>query len=522
MIRRSTRSRRGLVLVIVMIVVAVLALAGYTFSELMIRQKEAVILHGRQIQAQALVESGVEITRQFLAQDQATLDQAGGIYNNAYQFQGITVVDDVDPAARGKFTVISPGLDEQGNPLGVRYGLEDESTRLNINAIPVFEKLQAGTGEKILLALPGMTEEIAAAILDWMDEDEEERTNGAESIYYSQLQPPYLPRNGQLETIEELLLVRGVTPELLFGADFNRNFVMDQGEMASQQAFVGVSSAATGSDHALDRGWSAYLTLFSQERNVNPQGMQRINLNHQNLEELAEQLSAVFNQEWTNFILAYRQNGPQSMQSGDPQSPTAGEIDLSLPGQTTLGQVLDLIGAQTQVRFKGRNETVAITCPFPSDPLAMATYLPLLMDNVTVGTTATIPGRININLAPQVILKGIPGMTDAILEKLLSQRQAAAENPDLVAAHRHETWLLTEGVVTLSEMKSLMPFVTGGGHRYRAQVVGYFQSGGGVSRAEVVFDASESRPRILFWRDLSHLGRGFPLETLGMDLAVGL
>ncbi len=37
------------------------------------------------------------------------------------------------------------------------------------------------------------------------------------------LDPPYAPRNGPMETIEELLLVRGVTPELLFGVDANHN-----------------------------------------------------------------------------------------------------------------------------------------------------------------------------------------------------------------------------------------------------------------------------------------------------------
>ena len=36
------------------------------------------------------------------------------------------------------------------------------------------------------------------------------------------------PKNGPLETVEELLLVRGVTPQLLFGADINRNGQLDR------------------------------------------------------------------------------------------------------------------------------------------------------------------------------------------------------------------------------------------------------------------------------------------------------
>ena len=46
--------------------------------------------------------------------------------------------------------------------------------------------------------------------------------NGAESDYYGSLSPPYAPRNGPPVTIEELLLVRGVTPQLLFGLDAAR------------------------------------------------------------------------------------------------------------------------------------------------------------------------------------------------------------------------------------------------------------------------------------------------------------
>ncbi len=58
---------------------------------------------------------------------------------------------------------------------------------------------------------------IVDAIVDWIDEDDNESDYGAESNYYQALDPPYECRNGPVETIEELLLVKGVTPILLFG-----------------------------------------------------------------------------------------------------------------------------------------------------------------------------------------------------------------------------------------------------------------------------------------------------------------
>ncbi|HND52294.1 MAG TPA: hypothetical protein PLV92_07850, partial [Pirellulaceae bacterium] len=63
------------------------------------------------------------------------------------------------------------------------------------------------------------------------------------------------------------------------------------------------------------------------------------------------------------------------------------------------------------------------------------------------------------------------------------------------------------------------PFLCAGGDVYRGRIVGYFQGGQAACRVEAIFDASESPTRLLLWRDLSHLGRGYALETLGVDLA---
>jgi len=51
--------------------------------------------------------------------------------------------------------------------------------------------------------------ELLAAWGDWIDEDDGIRVEGAEEEYYLSLEQPYLPRQGQLESVEELLLIRG-------------------------------------------------------------------------------------------------------------------------------------------------------------------------------------------------------------------------------------------------------------------------------------------------------------------------
>jgi len=62
---------------------------------------------------------------------------------------------------------------------------------------------------------------IVAAIVDWIDKDDTEYTYdtllGAEKAYYATLDSPYPCRDGPIEFLEELLLVKGMTKELYYG-----------------------------------------------------------------------------------------------------------------------------------------------------------------------------------------------------------------------------------------------------------------------------------------------------------------
>jgi len=539
----TTCQRRGMVLVVVLVVVAVLALAAYAFQDVMLAENEVTQMVGRQIQAYSLAASGVAHVQAFLMQDATTQTDAGGLYDNSPQFQAVTVVQEEGETDIGRFTVVAPALDTEGNASGIRYGLEDESARINLNALTQLEEdvkalsaagatvaaaASSGGSESaetpseepsetsstetaardLLMALPGMTEDVADAILDWLDEDDEPREFGAEAEYYSGMSPAYSPRNGQIETVEELLLVRGVTPQLLFGADVNRNGTIDAGEMDQ-------SGAAMATDtQTLSTGWASRLTLYSRENNVNSMGASRINLNEDDLQTLYESLQDVVPEEWAIFIVAYRQNGAyEGSETGETYS--SGELDLSQASKTKFTQVLDLVGKKVQVKFSGAENATILQSPFGEDLVSMGTYMSTLMDLVTIVTDPVIHGRININQAPRDILLGIPGMTEEIVEQIVGQRDPRAADP----AYGHETWLLTQGLVTLDEMRSLMPFVCAGGDAYRAQVIGYYDDGRAASRLEVVLDATQQPARVLLWRDISHLGRGYALETLGVSAA---
>jgi type II secretory pathway component PulK len=56
--------------------------------------------------------------------------------------------------------------------------------------------------------------DVTAAILDWRDVDSDLSSGGAENEFYLSLSNPYSCRNGPFKSVAELLLIKGMTPEL--------------------------------------------------------------------------------------------------------------------------------------------------------------------------------------------------------------------------------------------------------------------------------------------------------------------
>jgi DNA uptake protein ComE-like DNA-binding protein len=105
---------------------------------------------------------------------------------------------------------LSPG----GVDLSVR--VEKESSRININTANDFEireKIRKILGED----RQDEADQLADAILDWRDKDTLIRNNGAEAGYYKDQDLPYAPSNGPFKVLTELLLVKGMSPELFWG-----------------------------------------------------------------------------------------------------------------------------------------------------------------------------------------------------------------------------------------------------------------------------------------------------------------
>jgi general secretion pathway protein K len=95
-----------------------------------------------------------------------------------------------------------------------RVRLVDEGGKININ------RASEETLRRIFtsLGLDGARRDtLVDAIMDWRDEDELHRANGAENDYYASLTPAYTARNGPLDSVDDLLWIKGMTRDLFFG-----------------------------------------------------------------------------------------------------------------------------------------------------------------------------------------------------------------------------------------------------------------------------------------------------------------
>jgi general secretion pathway protein K len=121
------------------------------------------------------------------------------------------------PVGDGRCSVT---ISEETGKLNVNF-LKDKSGTLNRSKIDqvlrLFDLLNRQKD-----AQPKISYGLVPSIIDWTDRDDQvtslpfirSDSRGAESGYYQKLKPPYACRNGLLETTEELLLVKGITPEV--------------------------------------------------------------------------------------------------------------------------------------------------------------------------------------------------------------------------------------------------------------------------------------------------------------------
>jgi len=92
------------------------------------------------------------------------------------------------------------------------YGAMDESSRIDINVAS--SDILKHLLERVAQVGQEEATDISRAIVDWRDKDIALTPGGAEDEYYLSLTPPYKAKNGNFQIAEELLLIKGMTPEI--------------------------------------------------------------------------------------------------------------------------------------------------------------------------------------------------------------------------------------------------------------------------------------------------------------------
>ena len=563
-------SRRGMALLIVVVLTMLIALAAYRFSFYMESQYRLTRLHEEQIQAELAALSGIELAAAITELPMNERESMGGLFDNPVMLRDVVIDVPTELASKSESVVanwrcclISAGAvgsgasaDASGSLSTIRFGFENESAKLNLQSLLEWDRRTPGHARATLLGLPGATEPLVDAWLQGLGLRSPKGgpvSSGGSSLF------------DRLEARSSSSSLESQTDQLKllwFGGDLNQNYRLDPLEMRLAEQLTettrGSSTSTAMSQTVAPRdgtgsldappAWQRYVTWNSGQRNETMSGSPRIYLNESNLQTLHQQLSATWPSDWANFVIAMRQYGPSSSsnpnnsssQSGAGTSASAdaaslaidsGPPDFSKPPTYMFKSVLDLVGATVQVSVPsspatsesktsgdGRtgNSTTKQTLrnPFSGDLMEARNYLGRLFDEATVEPAAYTSGRIDVLAAPAEVLAGVPGIDTALAQRIVQQRQTGSGEIATSAAQNSIAWLLDGGTVDLVKLKEIEPYLTIRNDVYSLQSVGYRDSISPVYRCTVTIDARQIPARILHHQNWHPWDRGFTMEQL--------
>ena len=196
--------KRGVALIMVLWVIAILSVVVFEFCFAMRTEVQITNNYKEELQCYAMAEGGVQRAITEL------------IYKNDSRIQQIKKTLMSQESSQDQTEWVADG---RSYPLPFNQGtceirIMSEGGKVNINVVSE-SMLRKIIGQ---LGLEGEAKDaVVDSILDWRDPDDFHRVNGAENDYYQSLKEPYNCKNRNLDSVEELLLIRGVTPDLFYG-----------------------------------------------------------------------------------------------------------------------------------------------------------------------------------------------------------------------------------------------------------------------------------------------------------------
>lgn len=210
-IRVSSRPA-GIAMIIVMIVTVVLGILAGGFAYSMKVETRLAQNSGFEGDLEWLGRSGIELARYVLVHSLNLPSEPWDSLNQKWA-GGPMGTNDVLDMVSLENNELGPGV--------FSIKIIDLERKVNVNLIneisrPIFEQALTSAG-----ADPADVTTIADSLMDWIDIDEDPHLSGSESAdYVASPNPgyaPYTSKNGPIDDLSELLLVRGMRPEIFFG-----------------------------------------------------------------------------------------------------------------------------------------------------------------------------------------------------------------------------------------------------------------------------------------------------------------
>ncbi len=199
-LRRVSGSERGVALLIVLWLLVILMIIVFSFSFMARTETTSTLVFKEGVEKRLVAEAGIE----------AAITE---LFRRTF-YKGQQTPSGIDDNVRVDGTLYGGSLGSDA----YTYRILEESGRININKLDDASAAILGN----LLVNRGLSLEdadiVVDSVLDWKDQDDEPRLHGAESDYYMALAVPYKAKNGAFDSVEELLMVRGMTPEILYGS----------------------------------------------------------------------------------------------------------------------------------------------------------------------------------------------------------------------------------------------------------------------------------------------------------------
>ena len=197
--RRS--DERGIALLLTLLVLTLLVALILEFDAEARREYRDAAAFRDNFKATVLARAAVQAARGVLQQDSLKEKQTGQVFDASTDLWALPITN----------YAIGDGL--------LNAKIEDEQGKLNLNDLGIVGEpaAKAATMKKFkrLFELVQVNPDLVDAIVDWVDDNEVQEPAGAESLYYQAQRPSYKAANSKLQTLLELRLIKGITPEII-------------------------------------------------------------------------------------------------------------------------------------------------------------------------------------------------------------------------------------------------------------------------------------------------------------------